>query len=73
MLENLKPGHELYYNDALRLMLKDGERVLAKEIEGGVYYDTGNKMEYMKTVVEFAIKNPDINGEFRKYLKSLDL
>jgi UTP--glucose-1-phosphate uridylyltransferase len=69
--ENLGLGQELYYNDALQRMLADGKRVLAVEIKGGKYYDTGNKMEYLKTVVEFALKRPDINGEFRKYLKQL--
>jgi UTP--glucose-1-phosphate uridylyltransferase len=73
VLSNLQPGKEFYYNDALKLMIKDGHQVLAKEIDGGVYYDTGNMMEYMKTVVEFALRHPKINGQFRKYLKSLDL
>lgn len=72
-LENLKEGEELWYNDALKLMLAGGHRVLAVEIKGGKYYDTGNKLEYMKTVVEFAIRHPDINGAFREYLKGLKL
>jgi len=72
-LTNLKPGDELYYNDALKLMLKDGKKVMAVEIKNGKYYDTGNKMEYLKTVVEFALARPDINGKFREYLKSLGI
>ncbi|MBP6098931.1 MAG: UTP--glucose-1-phosphate uridylyltransferase [Candidatus Levybacteria bacterium] len=72
-LGNLNEGDELYYNDALKLMLNDGKRVLAYEIKDGKYYDTGNKLEYMKTVVEFALANPSINGEFREFLKTLDL
>ncbi|MCX6705901.1 MAG: sugar phosphate nucleotidyltransferase [Candidatus Woesebacteria bacterium] len=71
--QNLKEGEELYYNRALDLMLKAGKRILAVEIKGGKYYDTGNKMEYMKTVVEFALKHPGLNGDFRKYLASLKL
>ena len=72
-LGNLNEGDELYYNDALKLMLNDGKRVLAYEIKDGKYYDTGNKLEYMKTVVEFALANPSINNEFREFLKTLDL
>lgn len=72
-LENLKEGEELYYNDAIKLMIAAGKRVLAVEIKGGKYYDTGNKVEYLKTVVEFALKHPGVNGEFRKYLASLKL
>jgi len=72
-LAELGHGNELYYNDALKLMLADGKRVVAGEIKGGKYYDTGNKLEYMKTVVELALEHPDINGAFRNFLKSLKL
>ena len=47
--------------------------VYACEIKGGKYYDTGNKIEYLKTVVEFALLHEDLNGEFRDYLKTLKL
>jgi len=43
------------------------------EIKDGKYYDTGNKLEYMKTVVEMTLKHPSINGDFKTFLKSLDL
>lgn len=72
-LTNLNEGDELYYNDALKLMLEDKKHVLAAEIKHGKYYDTGNKLEYLKTVVEFALNHPDINEDFRNYLKSLKL
>ena len=72
-LNNLRDGDELYYNDALKLMLGDGKRVLAYEIKDGKYYDTGNKIEYMKTIVEFALAHPSIGGEFRDSLKTLHL
>lgn len=67
--ERLKPGEELWYNDAIKLMLKDKKKVLAVEIKGGKFYDTGNKMEYLKTVVEFALKHPEIKTEFKQYLR----
>jgi len=73
VLNNLEEGQELYYNDALKLMLEDGKRIIAAEIKGGKYYDTGNKLEYMKTIVELGLKHPDINGAFREFLKTLDL
>lgn len=73
VLENLNEGDEFYYNDALKLMLSEGKRVLAYEIKNGKYYDTGNKFEYMKTMVEFALAHPSINGDFKEFLKKLDL
>lgn len=69
--ENLADGAELYWNDAMKLMLGDGKQVIAAEIKGGKYYDTGNKLEYMKTVVEFALKHEDISEEFKNFLKGL--
>lgn len=73
VLEKLDEGQELYYNDALNSMLADKKKIIAVEIMGGKYYDTGNKIEYLKTVIEFALRHKDINGEFKKYLASLKL
>jgi UTP--glucose-1-phosphate uridylyltransferase len=72
-LANLGEEDELYYNDVLKLMLNDGKRMIAYEIQDGKYFDTGNKLEYMKTVVEFALKHEDISGEFRSFLKNLKI
>lgn len=70
---NLANASELYYNDALKLMLNDNKRILAAEIRNGKYYDTGNKLEYLKTVIEFALENKEFNSEFREYLKKLKI
>lgn len=72
-MNNLTEGGELYYNAALKLMLEDKKRVLAVEIENGKYYDTGNKLEYLKTVVEFALLHPELNGKFKEYLKNIQI
>lgn len=71
--ENLREGEELYYNDALKLMIEDGKNVIAAEMEGGRFFDTGNKLEYMKTVVEFGLKHPEIGSKFKEYLKELSV
>lgn len=73
VLENLGEGEEFYYNDALKLMLNDGHRVLAREIEGGKFYDTGNKLEWLKTVVEFALEHQEVGEDFGEYLKKLKI
>jgi len=72
-MSNLQVGDELYYNDALKLMLKDKKQILACEIKNGHYYDTGDKLEYLKTVIEFALQHKDINEGFRAYLKNLKI
>jgi len=74
-LRSLTPedGKEIWLVDAINLLKEKGIPLYAVEIENGKYYDTGNKLEYMKTVVELGLKHPDINGEFRKFLKELKL
>ena len=75
ILEKQKPGTggEYVLPEAIDELREGGQRILACEIKGGKYYDTGNKIEYMKTVVEFGLRHPDINGAFREYLKGLKL
>lgn len=71
IVEELREGEEFYYNDALKRMLGDKKRIIACEIKNGKYYDTGNKLEYLKTVIEFGLLHPDINKELKEFLKSL--
>lgn len=74
-LKRLKPGKggEIWLTDAINLLRNDGMPIYTVEIENGKYYDTGNKLEYMKTVVDLALQHPDIKDEFQAYLKSLEL
>lgn len=75
VLNSQKPGTdgEYYLPEAIDELRSRGRTIYTRVIDGGKYYDTGNKMEYMKTVVEFALKHEDINGEFREWLKKLDI
>lgn len=66
-------GGEYVYADALRRMIKKGQRVIAVEIKNGKYYDTGNKLEFLKTTIEFGLKHPELNGELKEWLKGLKL
>ncbi len=70
-LKSLTPGKggEIWLVDAINKLQEQGMPVYACEIENGRYYDTGNKLEYLKTVVEFALHHKEINGEFRSFLK----
>ncbi|MFO0703533.1 MAG: sugar phosphate nucleotidyltransferase [Patescibacteria group bacterium] len=69
--EKLEPGNELYYNDALKLMLNDGKKVIAYEIQNGKYYDTGNKLEYLKTIIDFALAHEELGQDIRNYITSI--
>lgn len=75
IIKNLMPGRdgEFWLPDAVNELIKSGYPVYACEIKNSKYYDTGNKLEYLKTVIEFALRHPDFNDEFKQYLKGLDL
>jgi len=74
IIENLKPGRggELWLPEAIEQLLRI-ETVLVCEIKNGRYFDTGNQLEYLKTVITLALEHPGLNGELKKYLKSLKL
>ena len=71
-LANLKPDQEFHVTDCvIQPMLKDGKAFYGCEIKNNIRYDTGTTMEYLKTVVDFALKRKDIGTEFRRYLEDL--
>ncbi|MCH7951123.1 UTP--glucose-1-phosphate uridylyltransferase [Patescibacteria group bacterium] len=74
ILATLKPGRggEIWLVDAIAQLSLQRD-ILVCEVENAKYYDTGNKLDYMKAVVEFGLRHPDINGPFREYLKELKL
>lgn len=62
---------ELVYLDGVNILLEQKKACYALEIKTGKYYDCGNKLEYLKTVVEFGLKHDDLKKEFAEYLKQL--
>lgn len=69
-LAGLKPNQEFYLTDAvIQPMIADGKPFYGYAIQNGKRYDTGDKIEYLKTVVDFALEREDIGEAFREYLK----
>jgi UTP--glucose-1-phosphate uridylyltransferase len=62
-------NNEIQLTDALHLLLKR-EQIYSYTIEGK-RYDIGNKLDYLKTIVEFALKRTEFADEFHSYLKDL--
>lgn len=55
----------------MQQMIDDGTDYLAVEVKNGRYYDTGNKLEYIKTVIDFGLRNKDMRDDLRKYLEEV--
>lgn len=71
-IKTIREGDEFYLTTyGIEPMIRAGEPHFACLLTNSRYYDTGNKLEYIKTVVEFALKHEDIKDEFGKYLKNM--
>ena len=62
---------EIQLTNGLRELLKT-RPIYACEVKG-VRHDTGNKLGFLKAVVYFALRRPDLAEKFSAYLQSLDL
>ena len=72
VLDHTEPGKggEIQLTDALEAMAQNG-------IAGGVYgvvfrgrrYDTGDRLDYIKAIVQLAVERPDLGTELRPWLK----
>ncbi|QMW03477.1 UTP--glucose-1-phosphate uridylyltransferase GalU [Spirosoma foliorum] len=71
MLEQTPAGknNEIQLTDALLLLLKR-ENLYAHRIEGK-RHDIGNKLDFLKTTVEFALKRPEFADKFRAFLEEI--
>lgn len=71
ILEETRPGKggEILLTDALRVMAHMGN-VYAYNFQGK-RYDTGDKLGYLKAVVEFALRREDLGPTFKEYLKGI--
>ena len=75
IIKKLKPDKdkEIWLVDAINQLIKKGFPAYACKIKNGKYYDTGNKLEYLKTVLEFSLQRPEFSKELKKHLKKLNL
>jgi UTP--glucose-1-phosphate uridylyltransferase len=62
---------EIQLTNGLRRLLK--QRPIYGYRVQGVRHDTGNKLGYLRAVVYFALKRPDLAQPFREYLRGLGI
>jgi UTP--glucose-1-phosphate uridylyltransferase len=62
---------EIQLTNGMRRLLTS-RPIYACEVDG-VRHDTGNKNGYLRAVVYFALKRPDLAEPFREYLRSLNI
>jgi UTP--glucose-1-phosphate uridylyltransferase len=62
---------EIQLTNGLRRLLQ--KRPLYACEVAGVRHDTGNKLGYLRAVVYFALRRPDLADAFREYLRSIEV
>lgn len=63
------PNGELYLTTAIERMIRTSG-VYAYEFEG-IRYDTGDKLGYLKAIVEYALRDEKLKKPFADYLKTI--
>jgi UTP--glucose-1-phosphate uridylyltransferase len=61
---------EFMIQDAMQQMINDKLHIYACEIQNGTYYDTGNPLEYLKTVFDFGLARDDIGPALKEHLRN---
>ncbi len=71
-LEKSTPGKdkEIRLIDGMKKYIKNSP-IYGLDIEGQ-RFDTGDKLGYLKAMVHFGLKHPDLKNSFRKFIKDLD-
>jgi UTP--glucose-1-phosphate uridylyltransferase len=67
-------GGEIQLTDALRTLAVDDRRAGGGGVHGVLFrgrrYDTGNKLDYLRTQIQFACERADIAPEFVPWLRN---
>ena len=61
---------EFTFQPMVQKMIDDGYEFYAREIMGGTFYDTGNPLEYLKTVIDFGLAHEELGGELADHIRS---
>ena len=65
----VEPHGKLQLTDAIKIMARR-EAVYAYNFKGQ-QYDTGDKLGYLKAMMEYALRRDDLKDEFREYLQGI--
>mgnify|MGYP002751589296 FL=1 len=62
-------GHgEFAIQPIMQRMIDEGYSFYGVEITNGTYYDTGDKLEYLKTIIDFGLRDEKLGPALRQHL-----
>lgn len=65
---NLAEKEEFIFQPTIQRMIDEEHKVYGHKVDGK-YYDTGNKLEYLKTMVDFALMHDELKVDFENFLR----
>ncbi len=74
ILDQMKAGRtgEIHLSEALATLLTQGESIYGLKLRGE-WLDTGSKFGLLKASIQLGLKNQEVGGELREFLKKLKL
>lgn len=60
---------EFMIQPIMQQMINEGYKFFAREIQDGTYYDTGDKLEYLKTIIDFGLKHSELGLSLETHLR----
>ncbi|KKR21772.1 MAG: UDP-glucose pyrophosphorylase [Parcubacteria group bacterium GW2011_GWE2_39_37] len=67
----LGKGNELWIVDAVKTYVNNGGIMMAKTVDDGEWLTTGDPLNYIKTILKYAIEREDIGEEIKAFTKEL--
>jgi UTP--glucose-1-phosphate uridylyltransferase len=68
--ENYSGEGEFIFQPIMQQMIDEGHDYFAYEVKDSTYYDTGDKLEYLKTMIDFGLNHPELGPALAEYLET---
>lgn len=68
--DELDEGKELQIQPAMQMLIDEGKPLYGLGVKNFGYYDTGDKLGYLKTVVDLGLAHEELGEQFYEYLKN---
>lgn len=73
-LKKLEGDEEFYVTDSLIApMISDDYKFYGCVMKDSTRFDTGDKLEYLKTVISFGLQHPELGPELKEYIKNQNI
>ncbi|MFO0971625.1 MAG: sugar phosphate nucleotidyltransferase [Candidatus Saccharimonadales bacterium] len=63
--KKLSKGAELQIQPAMQMLIDEGASLYGLSVKNFGYYDTGDRLGYLKTIVDLGLSHNELGGEFR--------